>query len=256
MRTIRVAIAYRVLQEWRAPVFAKLAKSEDITLKVFYGEDFPGTKVVSTSLPVDFDSQKLRTTRLRARTPYGSAHFPIHHNLYSELRGFGPDVIICEGPSNFVNNIVCFLYAKSHRRALVQWGLGEIEGRKRSAHRKILDLVFAPVERFSDGAIAYSSFGAKYYIRRGIREDRVFTAVNVVDTESRLANFKEYCARNGLPYPSPLPDRFCLLFVGALTAGKRVDVLLHAFARLLHFRPKAGAHHKILHPDGPDPCGR
>jgi glycosyltransferase involved in cell wall biosynthesis len=229
---IKVAISYRVLQAWRVPIFERISNIDEVEIKVFYGEDFEGTKVVSYNGATNFPAVKLKTKKIRFKTSNGNAYVPFSMGLYSELRSFSPDVILTEGASNFASNLICFLYAKLNGVAIIQWGLGEIDGRKRSLHRRFLDLVFRWVERKSDAAIAYSSFGASYYKKIGLSPEQVFVAVNVVDTESRFNNFSRYCAQKCLQLPSPVPVHFNILFVGALAENKKVENIILAMARL------------------------
>lgn len=229
---IRVAISYRVLQAWRVPVFHRLSKVPDISIMVFYGEDFDGTKVVSYSGATDFASKKLPTKKIKLSTRNGKAYIPFNSTLYRELKAYKPDVVISEGASNFVNNIICFMYAKRHRCKIVQWGLGEIQGRKRSTHRKALDVLFKYIEKNSDGAISYSTYGAKYYKKVGVPPEKVVVAVNVVDTESRMMEMRQYCLNNRLAFPSPVPMNFNLLFVGSLSENKGVDKIIEAMVGL------------------------
>lgn len=228
---MKVAVSYRVLQPWRVPVFERLARIPEIDLRVFYGEDFEGTKLISYKGPVNFAAEQLNTLKLKFSTKHGGAYVPFSPSLFLRLKSFNPDVIIAEGASNFANNIICFLYAKIHKKKIIQWGLGQLAGRHRSLHRVLLDLIFSSVERYSDAAIAYSSFGAKYYIGKGIGLHNVIVAVNVVDTEQRSADLMNFCRDNNLLYPSPLPRVFKVLFVGALAENKGVDVLLRAFSQ-------------------------
>ncbi len=156
MKKIKVAISYRVLQSWRVPIFERLAKQEGIDIKVFYGEDFEGTKVVSYKGDVDFKSESLSSMKLSFGTSNGKGYIPFSPSLYSKLKDYNPDIILCEGASNLLNNIVCFTYSKLNNKILVQWGLGEIKGRKVSSHRKLANIFFGLVEKFSNAAIAYS----------------------------------------------------------------------------------------------------
>lgn len=228
--TLKVAIVYRVIQHWRAPVFARISQREGVDLTVLHGEDFAGTKIVNYKGDLGFNAVKLSSVNVKMGTSNGAAYVPLPLGLWGELKRLKPNVIVSEGASNLFSNLICFAYSKIYGVPLVQWGLGEIEGRKRSIHRRMVDVVFRFVERNSAGAIAYSSFGAKYYKRIGLPENRIFTAVNVVDTEKRICDLKSYCAENQLIYPSPLPEVFNILFVGALAENKGVDTLLRAFA--------------------------
>lgn len=234
---IKVAISYRVLQEWRVPVFERLSKTPGLSIKVFYGDDFEGTKIKSFKGQINFPAHKLSTKKICLSTSNGNAYIPFTPSIYSELKKFSPDVIITEGASNFINNLICFYYAKRYNKKIIQWGLGEIDGRKKSLQRKILDILFTHIERKSDAAIAYSSYGSKYYEKIGLAPEKITTAVNVVDTEARTAEFLEYCENNNLPLPSPLPSDFNILFVGSLSENKGIDKLIHAYAKILQSSP-------------------
>jgi glycosyltransferase involved in cell wall biosynthesis len=233
----KVAVSYRVLQGWRIPVFQRLASFEDIDLTVLYGEDFEGSKVRSAPAPSSFDSKCLPSLNFRLFTSNGKAFVPFCPSLFGELRRLKPDIIITEGASNFINNITCFVFAKLYGCKIIQWGLGEIQGRKVSIHRKILNIAFNFVERNSDGAISYSTIGANYYKRIGIPENRVFTAVNVVDTEARFEEMQTFCKTNSLSMPSPAPKLFNILFVGAITFGKQIELLIEAYHRFTMKNP-------------------
>lgn len=229
---VRVAISYRVLQAWRVPVFERLSKIQDIELCVFYSDDFEGTKVKSFSGDVSFNAVKLPSRQFVVRTKNGKAYIPFNPTLFSELKRFQPDVIIVEGASNLLNNIASFTYAKRYNRKIIQWGLGEIEGRKPSIQRKIIDILFKKIEKRSDAAIAYSSFGANYYHKIGQPKKSIYVAVNVVDTEMRLLEMKQYCMENNLTYPSPTPQKKNILFIGSLSENKNIELLISSFKRV------------------------
>ncbi|MFI8667209.1 glycosyltransferase [Qipengyuania sp. NPDC077410] len=231
---IKVAVSYRVMQSWRVPVFSRLSKCDGIDLCVFHGEDFEGSKVVNFSGPLDFKTKEFRSLKFSFSTLNGPAHLPFHFGLWSALKAFDPDVIITEGASNALNNLICFAFARRNGRKIVQWGLGKLRGRKPSIARRALDAAFfRKIESNSDAAIAYSSLGAKYYSEAGISPHRIYTAVNTVDTVGRQAKAKICALGSGMPWPSEPPEEFNILFVGALTYNKNVELLLKVFARLV-----------------------
>lgn len=210
------------------PVFERLASIPHMELKVFYGCNFPGTKVVTTQSELTFPNQKLLSLPLKLKARRDSvAYAPLSPMLIQALNRFRPDVVICEGASNMPNDILAMLYCWWRRTPMIYWSLGEIRARRKSFARQFLDGFIHFIERRMDAVICYSSIGAEYFKRIGVAEERIFVAVNVVDTDRRKLEAAKFL-RN------PLEKRgaFNVLYVGALEANKNVAVLLKAFARL------------------------
>jgi glycosyltransferase involved in cell wall biosynthesis len=158
---------------------------------------------------------------------------PIQIGIWRELRRLRPDVIICEGASHMAANVTAYIYSKVYGIPQIQWGLGRLRGRRQSRIRLLMDILFfRRIERSSSAVIAYSSFGADYYRGIGLPTSSIFTAVNTVDTDRRIHEMRTYCTENGLQYPLPVPRKFKVAFIGAMTEGKSVDLLIEAFSRL------------------------
>lgn len=229
MNKIKTVILYRVIQEWRRPVFERLADCPEIDLEVWYGCDFPGTKVVSTNEPCEFSKRKLFSVPVNFSFLKAGLLLPYSPFLFFSLLRHRPEVVICEGASNLFNNFTAFLYAKLFRKRIIQWGLGEIRSKNKSLLRSSLDLIIRPVEKYSDACIAYSSIGYDYYYSVRGTSEGVFTAVNVVDTDMRRHALTIY--KNSASYSKKELSRstFDILFVGALEANKNIEILVEAF---------------------------
>ena len=227
----KVAVLYRVKQHWRVPIFERLAAHEKYSVKVFHGCDFPGTKVLNSKSSHTFQAKKMVSIPLRLRTSNGDALMPLSPFLFFELMRFKPDIILCEGASNLANNLQAYMYAFLFRAKTIQWGLGEIQDRQKSRTRKMLDGTIEIIERASSACLSYSNYGKRYYQRVGVKEEKTFVAVNVVDTDK----IKERKA--GFDVSQLFKEAHChfdfnILFVGALTEPKRVDLLVRAFHKL------------------------
>ena len=156
-RPIKLAILYRVLQHWRAPIFERLAEYEDIDLKVFHGESFNNTKVVNASGDMAFKSKKMWTIPIRLQTSNSLAVAPFCPGLLIDLIRYRPDVILCEGASNLPNNLIAYFYAKLFGARIIQWSLGEIKNWRKSRLRRSLDWMIEWMETHSDAILAYST---------------------------------------------------------------------------------------------------
>lgn len=237
--TLRVAVVYRVLQTYRMALFERLGEQHDLELKVFHGPSFPGTKVVNGENNGRVNAEILRSLPLKLRTRNGLAVAPFSPGLYRALSRYAPDVIICEGPSNLPNNLLVYLYRMVHGAAVLQWGLGAIKGRRPSRARRLAQPLIAFLERRADVCIAYSERGAEYYRGVGVAPGRIVVATNVIDTEERLEQVSRLPV-DEIKAEAHEDSDFVVLFVGGLTKGKKVEVLIDAFARIAGERDARG----------------
>lgn len=227
---MKVAVSYRVMQGWRVPIFERLSQLPSVDdFCVFHGSDFPGTKVVNFKGEKAFKSKAMPTIRMKVKAKNRTICQAINLTFFYELIRYKPDVILCEGASNLFSASVAFLYASLFRKKFVWWSLGELKNRKKTIYRKILEAPIQFLERNSDAIISYSSIGAEYFKRIGVNEDRIYVAVNVIDTEKKKALIASLNTDEIYRKAHENSD-FNLIFVGAITKEKRLDLLLEAFA--------------------------
>lgn len=248
-KTIKTAVLYRVIQHWRSPIFERINDLPGFSIKVFHGCDFPNTKVLNYAGQKNYPSKQMSSFPLKLKTSNGHAIMPISPILFWELFKYKPDVILCEGASNLPNNIIAYIYAKLFKVKTIQWGLGEIKNRKKSFLRKKMDWLIESMERSSTACLSYSSRGKEYYQRIGVAEPRIFIAVNVIDTDAKLKMLKSI-DKAAIYNNAHQNSDFNVLFVGALTSSKKVDLLINAFA---NFYKNTSLQTKLtIVGDGPD----
>ncbi len=230
---IRVAVTYRVCQGWRAPIFAKLAASEGISLKVFHGQSIPDTKLVNTKDFGTLQHKELKTYSLEIKSSGRQAHLIFYPSIVKELRRYSPDVLLCEGGSNILNNVLIYRWAKKAGIPTIWWGLGGIPGRKfKGIISKTYRAFRRRLMRKSTALLGYSSRALRYFKELEL-ECPLFKAVNCVDTDKvfqRIAEAKK--SPTNIRAQLGLGDKKVLLFVGALEPPKRLDKLLEAYRRL------------------------
>ena len=236
---MKVAVSYRVMQAWRVPVFeriGRLAVVEDFC--VFHGSDFPGTKVVSYKGSKDFKSKGMPTLRIKLNSRGRTICQGICPTFFYELIRFKPDVVLCEGASNLSSASTAFIYKVLFRKKVVWWSLGELKNRKKTLYRKILEAPIQFLERHSDAIISYSSYGAEYFKRIGVEPKKIYTAVNVIDTDKKREHLANLNAAE-IYRKAHENSAFNIIFVGAITKEKRLDILLEAFANFEKKAPDA-----------------
>lgn len=229
----KVVILYRVIQHYRAPFFELLSNDKDINLTVIHGPDFKKTKVVSNKNDKNFNSKKIFSIKLKYKTINGHGYMPISPFLLLELLKLKPDVIISEGASNLFNAVQGFIYCRIYKKKFIWWSLGKIQNRKKSMLRMIFDRFIHYIEKNSSSIITYSSIGMKYFQSLGIKKEKIFKAVNVVDTDSIISKLNFKIKKNSPIYKSNY--KFKIIFVGALIKEKNIDSLLRALAIINNF---------------------
>ena len=223
----KTVILYRVIQGWRAPIFEKLSNEEDVDLEVWYGPDFPGTKVVSTKRELSLKRRKLWSLRVQLKSVNGTIAMPFSPFLFFGLIFKNPKVVICEGAANLANSIVAFIYCKIFGKKYIWWSLGKLQDRTYDKKRAAIDKFITFIEKKSDRILTYSSVGKKYFQHLGIDESKIVVGVNVIDTENKLDAISGYQDAMELKQEYDQYD-FITLFVGALTREKSIERLLVA----------------------------
>ena len=224
-----LVILYRVVQEWRLPVFNRLAKK--IELKVFHGPDFVGTKIVNSKKIYNFKSYKLVSYKLKGKSSNDIFAMPLSPFLFFQLICFNPSIVITEGTSNLFNALIGFLYCKLFRKKYIWWSLGGLKDREHKGFRKQLNIIINYLECHSDAIISYSNFGREYFMALGIPKHRIFVATNVIDTDAKIKDIGNYNISE-VYKQAHMDSKFNVLYVGALTKVKKVDILIRAFAKL------------------------
>ena len=228
---IKVAVNYRGLQHWRVPAFQRLNASGEFEVCVFHGRAIPGTKIVTAENVAGFTSKQMPTWHVWIRSSGRASPLIICPTLIRELYRFRPDVILSEGGSNIANNLQAMIYATIMRVPYVWWTLGELPGRKFSGLGRFYRWLVRVLESKSTALLGYSSVAMSYFERMGYPLEKCFRAVNCVDTAAIMAlppmdEGKTRAIRSRLG----VKDGKTILFVGALTAEKRIDRLLRAFS--------------------------
>jgi glycosyltransferase involved in cell wall biosynthesis len=252
---VKVVLTYRVLQHWRTPVFQRLAKWPGISFCALYGADFPGTQVSSGSDLSGFKHRRLLTIPLKFSRRGEAICMPLCPTLPFHLARERPAVILAEGGSNLLNNLLVFAYAGLTRTPVVWWTLGEIRRHGPvSLSQRIFRRIVVMMERRSASLLGYSSVALDYFGRHGYPEERQFRAVNCVDTERVIAETKATAGRVAhLRRQYGLEGKQVLLFVGALVPGKRLEDLIAVYAILRRRHPELrlmivgdGSHRSVL----------
>ena len=208
----RLGLQQRVLPDYRAPFFDRLAEACEGGLSVFAGLPGPEEGIRP--------AERLQVAEYRlARNVWicgGPAYMVLQPGIVAWLREWDPSALILEANPRYLSNRTALGWMHARGRPVLGWGLGAPpvgwpwHGLRRSY-----------LSRF-DALIAYSSLGGEQYRRQGLAAERVFVAPNAVSGPPPALPARKPRAAG--------PVR--ILFVGRLQARKRVDMLLRACGAL------------------------
>jgi glycosyltransferase involved in cell wall biosynthesis len=228
----RLGLVQRVLPVYRARFFDALAAACEGGLSVFAGTPRPDEAIAVTDRLEAAHFTPARNFHLLG----GAFYLCYQRGLTAWLETQNPDALIVEANPRYLSTPAAVRWMKRRGRPALGWGLGAPPIALLPAMRNAARLAFL---RSFDALITYSRRGADEYAALGFPAERIFVAPNAA------------APRPSQPLPSRPPQfdgRPQVLFVGRLQARKRVDLLLHACARL----PEALQPDLVIVGDGPE----
>jgi glycosyltransferase involved in cell wall biosynthesis len=171
-----------------------------------YGQAAPGSALESIAQP-----QSLEVIHLQNLYLLRSERLIYQRGLLRLLHSGMYNVVIAEFNPRIVSNVVACFYARVKRIPFIWWGRGD--SRRFFLRRLLVNI--------ADAVILYGEDEVGQFVARGVPRQKIFVAQNSMDVETI----------NELVQTHQFNERMRILFVGRLIPRKKVDVLLHAFAR-------------------------
>ena len=213
----RLALQQRVLPNYRAPFFDRLASACEGGMSLFTGVPRPSEGITTTD--------ELRVTRYELGKNIhllgGALYLCYQQGLTNWLKEWNPDALIVEANPRYLSTSSAVNWMHAQDKPVIGWGLGAPPVSGFREQRRISFL------RQFDALIAYSQRGADEYADLGFPLDRIFVAHNSV-SPSPAWQMPER--------PSTFDLRPVILFVGRLQLRKNVDLLLGACAEIQNAR--------------------
>jgi len=224
-RPIRVAIQQYSLATYNQPIFAQLSSVPGHEFVIIHGKDrhadaSPGPAHVVSFRTRHVTNREISILGFVLRFQFG---------VVAAIARGGFDVVIFEGTFGIITNWISALCCRLKGIPFLWWTCGW-EKQTHGMSRRVKGWFVSRLVKAAAYTIAYGTEAKEYLIDHGAREDRVVVAQNTIDTSFIISEFVSLNeSGRALRARLGIADKKVLLFVGRLTAAKRVDLLLHAF---------------------------
>jgi glycosyltransferase involved in cell wall biosynthesis len=232
----KIIFISRSMPHYRLPIIEKLNdKIEETVILINSKNKIPGEKAHNFT-----GSSKLKNIALEYKGsklnffgkiyPYGW-----FKSIYKVLKKESPDLLILEGESNFLNNIIVFFYCVFNKVPYIWWSCGRVRDQKESLLRKIFKPIIGLLVRNSSAVLGYSSYACRYFERKyKIDSKKTYVACNSllkekVDSSINKLNENRYRIRRELKIENDSP---VLLYVGAVVKEKKPDFFFHIYKKI------------------------
>lgn len=222
---MKLLCLYQVMFQYRVGTYDAMSKLSGVDFELWYGTSAPNSKLKNYEGPVSFPHRQIKTIRMKGRTNNGSMSLSYHPFLLFKLIKHNPDVILTEGASSVLTATTAFIYCKLFGKKLIWWSLGALVGRSSTGISGIVHKWVRFMERHCNAIFAYSSQAEDYFQKVGVKPERIFKAVNVIDTRAKLDALK------GIDTVDK-EKGFNVVFVGAIAQTKRLEMLVDAVSEL------------------------
>ena len=226
----RVLLVTNIPTPYRIPLFNvlnELLAGAGYQLRVVFGaHGYARRKWTLDMSACAFDYTILQSKPLTLSQQAEKAIFR-YSGLTKALHSFLPDIVITSGFSLATFKVM--RYCRANKRPFLIWS-GAIPRKGypipawRTWQRRFL-------VAHASGGVVYGTRAKEYLVHLGMPEDQVAIAINTVDTDffqRKTEVYRSQTAHNS--------DKHTFLYVGHLTRGKRLDLLLLALAELRKHR--------------------
>jgi glycosyltransferase involved in cell wall biosynthesis len=231
---VKVAYVHNAIMPYKLPFLKAMERANGVDEVVAFGgrSHWPGSKFHRAL--VDHESPAVRslpTVDLHVRHRGRSLHLFYSPTVARALSRYAPDVVVV-GIGNVLNNPAVLRWCRRNEVPLVWHGIGSMY-RRPSLLRRLADRRIRRVLEQARGGWAFNSPSKAYYVDEyGVPPAAIQVVPNILDDEqiARARRSGSETRRSSGPTGA---GHLSVLFVGHLSASKRVDLLIEAVDRLV-----------------------
>lgn len=212
--------------QYRVPTYERISKLPNVDFELLHGSSDNKTKLKNFDGRVNFKHTQLPTIWFRAKTNNGTSSQQFLPFLFFRLIKRNPDVIFIEGAaSSLITATVAFAYAKLFKKKIIWWSMGALKNRVYKGVRGLLEGYTRYLNAHGDAIFTYSTQGKKYFINQGVKPEKIFKGINVIDTSAKLNELGKCGNIEKIP-------GFNIGFVGAINKTKNLELLVDVSKKL------------------------
>lgn len=223
---MKLICLYKVMFQYRVPTYERISQLSNVDFELIHGTSDKNTKLKNYEGEVNFKHTQLPTVWFKAKSNNGVSSQQFLPFLFFRLIKRNPDVLFVEGASSsMITATTAFIYAKLFRKKLIWWSMGALKNRKYKGVRGALEGYFRYLNKHGDAIFTYSTQGENYFINQGIEPQKIFKAINVIDTSAKLKELEQVGKIEKL-------KGFNIGFVGAINKTKNLELLVDVSKKL------------------------
>ncbi|MCC7435604.1 MAG: glycosyltransferase [Methanoregulaceae archaeon] len=211
-KRLEVLIQNPMLPPYRLDLFRALNRSPVIDPSFSFGLAHPSTSLVDVTGDHGLQLLPVENVFVRGHT------LTVQRGLLDHVRSRKWDAMVASFDPRMVLNLMAMRAAKKQGTKFVWWGHGI---RPRQKYQSI----YRRLAMGADAVILYSGEGKRRLEDLGVPSEKLFVAWNSIDTDT-IAQLR----RNDI-------ERYRILTIGRLVAGKKIELLLEAFKAALPMLP-------------------
>lgn len=233
---MKVAFVTNFIPPYRRSFYEKLCRNDDgfewLVIRGTTGEEGR----LATDEGVDVPQREV----VNAERKVGPFTLRWQRGALGAVRAWRPQIIVLLGISGTLSNWVLLAWAWWHRVPVLMWTCGWEPHALESVAFRFKKSIARIYFRAATHLLVYSTKGKHYVEALGVPSARVSVCYNGIEIDHLLAREAEsLAAARNLRERQAGPRSLVVLFVGAMLAQKRLDLLIEAFATIRRERPQA-----------------
>jgi glycosyltransferase involved in cell wall biosynthesis len=231
----KIGIAYHYIAHYRKNIFQRLSKNQQFEFCIFAGLK---TDISIKTLPDEFSSIPIEDGGIRWELidNYWMGNILWQKGLIKQIRQLKCSAVIFLGNVYFLSTWFAAIYCKLNGIKVLMWGHGYLKLEK--GIRGYIRKVFYSL---AEAHFIYSEHSINIMRKQGLANKRLYKVNNSLDHPLQLRIRKKVAHINS-PYAPRFHPTLKLVFIGRLTAQKKIGLVLESLKIILKSDVKASLH--------------